>query len=120
MLTENKRKMVDELVVGWTKEELIWLHGYLSGIVAHQEGGGEIKPANEQARPLTITYGTETGSAKKLASAFAAQAKKKGIQVKLVGLEEYRLSDLPQERYFLTVVSTHGDGEPPSGAKKFY
>jgi sulfite reductase (NADPH) flavoprotein alpha-component len=38
----------------------------------------------------------------------------------LVGLEQYRLNDLAKEEYFLTVISTQGDGEPPAAAKKFY
>jgi len=51
---------------------------------------------------------------------FAAKAKKKGINAKVVGLEQYRLTDLPKEEYFFTVISTQGDGEPPAAAKKFY
>ena len=27
---------------------------------------------------------------------------------------------LPKEEYFLTVISTQGEGEPPAAAKKFY
>ncbi len=30
------------------------------------------------------------------------------------------LNDLTKEEYFLAVISTHGDGEPPAAAKKFY
>jgi sulfite reductase (NADPH) flavoprotein alpha-component len=71
-------------------------------------------------KKITIAYGTETGNSKKLATDFAAQAKKKGIQAKLVGLEQYRLGDLTKEEYFFTVISTQGDGEPPAAAKKFY
>ena len=35
-------------------------------------------------------------------------------------LHQYRLNDLTKEEYFLAVISTHGDGEPPAAAKKFY
>src|SRR5439155_2091851 len=35
-------------------------------------------------------------------------------------LDQYRLSDLVKEEHFLVVISTHGDGEPPAAAKKFY
>lgn len=55
-----------------------------------------------------------------MASDFAAKAKKVGINAKLVSLDQYRLADLPKEDYFVTVISTQGDGEPPVGAKKFY
>lgn len=113
-------KLVEELVAGSAKEELIWISGYLSGIVAPDRSPKETEPPKKAAHKITITYGTETGSAKKLATDFAAVAKKGGLQVKLVGLDQYRLGDLPKEEYFLTVVSTHGEGEPPAGARKFY
>src|SRR5882757_2239964 len=132
MLTAPKLKTLQELIAGSSKEELIWLSGYLAGVVA-QSAGQAILPgltqsstqeAEAPARPavgkITIAYGTETGNSKKLATDFAAKAKKKGINAKVVGLEQYRLTDLAKEEYFFTVISTQGDGEPPAAAKKFY
>jgi sulfite reductase (NADPH) flavoprotein alpha-component len=82
------------------------------------------KSVSESPKPLvskiTIAYGTETGNSKRLATDFAAKAKKKGINAKLVSLDQYRLNDLLKEEYFLTIISTQGDGEPPLAAKKFY
>src|SRR5690606_17005926 len=60
------------------------------------------------------------GNSKSVATGFAAKAKSKGIIPKLVSLDQYRLSDLPKEENFLAIISTHGDGEPPEAAKKFY
>ena len=42
------------------------------------------------------------------------------INPKVVSMEQYKLTDLEKEEYFFTIVSTHGDGEPPAAAKKFY
>src|SRR5579864_6149602 len=112
MLTGPKFKTLQELIAGSTKDELIWLSGYLAGVVA--QGNGSVilpglTPSSGQepeapARPavsrITIAYGTETGNSKKLATDFAAKAKKKGINAKLVGLEQYRLTDLAKEEYF--------------------
>lgn len=131
MLTTPRLKTLQELIAGATKEELIWLSGYLAGVVA-QTGVASVPvgtlpavqepeaPAKPTVSKITIAYGTETGNSKKLATDFAARAKKKGINAKLVGLEQYRLTDLPKEEYFFTVISTQGDGEPPASAKKFY
>jgi sulfite reductase (NADPH) flavoprotein alpha-component len=119
MLANSKIKMVQELVSDLTKEEIIWLNGYLTALISV-----ESKTVKSTAAPsvnkITIAYGTETGNAKKLATAFAAKAKKNGIQSKLVGLDQYRLSDLPKEEWFFTIISTQGEGEPPAAAKKFY
>jgi sulfite reductase (NADPH) flavoprotein alpha-component len=69
---------------------------------------------------LTILYGTETGNSKKLATDFAAKAKQQKINARVVGMDQYKLADLAKEEYLLAVVSTHGDGEPPAAAQKFY
>lgn len=129
MLAATKLKIIQDLVAGATREELIWLNGYLAGIVA--QSGEQMPqlplPSSEGSSParlavgkITVVYGTETGNAKKLATDLAARAKKKGINAKLVGLEQYRLTDLVKEEYLFTVISTQGDGEPPAAAKKFF
>jgi sulfite reductase (NADPH) flavoprotein alpha-component len=118
MLTTPKLTLMQELIAGSSREELIWLSGYLAGIVAQK--AEVVQPVTTVLPKITIAYGTETGNSKKLATEFAAKAKKKGIQAKLVGLEQYRLGDLSKEEYFFTVISTQGDGEPPAAAKKFY
>ena len=119
MLSSQKKKLLDELIASASKEELAWINGYMSGILV----GGELPQAitlKPAVNKITITYGTETGNSKKLASDFAAKAKKIGINAKLVSLDQYRLNDLPKEEYFITVISTHGEGDPPAAAKKFY
>ncbi|WP_018617195.1 diflavin oxidoreductase [Segetibacter koreensis] len=124
MLQESKLKNLLDYLSTLTNEETIWVSGYLSGMLSN----GKVQPATAvpaaEAKPLvnkiTITYGTETGNSKKLASEFASKAKKNGINAKVVSLDQYRLNDLPKEDYFLSIVSTHGEGEPPAAAKKFY
>jgi len=122
MLTATKLKIIQELIAGSSKEELIWLNGYLAGIVAAQADGQEAEapPAKPAIGKITIAYGTESGNSKKVATEFASKAKKNGIAAKLVSLDQYRLADLSKEEYFFTVISTQGEGEPPAAAKKFY
>lgn len=117
MLAEPKLKILSSLLEQLSKEELIWVNGYLSGLVAEPLA----QPvATTAAKKITIAYGTETGNSKKLATDFASKAKKKGIQTKLVSLDQYKLTELTKEEYFVTVISTQGDGEPPVAAQKFY
>lgn len=121
MLDEAKLQQWNALIATLSKDELTWIHGYIAGKLSI----GLAQPAvteNIAAAPqkVTIAYGTETGNSKKLAADFAAKAKKVGINAKLVSLDQYRLNDLTKEDYFVTVISTQGDGEPPVAAKKFY
>jgi sulfite reductase (NADPH) flavoprotein alpha-component len=120
MLSPSKLKLIEDLVASSSREELVWMNGYLSGILTNdrqQEPPASVKPSVSK---ITIAYGTETGNSKKLAADFAARAKKAGITARLVGLDQYRLNDLHKEEYFLTIVSTQGEGDPPAAAKKFY
>ncbi|HEX4375133.1 MAG TPA: flavodoxin domain-containing protein [Puia sp.] len=126
MLTNEKLKILQDLISTSSKEEIIWLNGYIAGLIAQSNEeenllsdrpGLTTKP---QVGKITIAYGTETGNSKRLATDFASKAKKNGINAKIVSLDQYRLDDLHKEEYFFTVISTQGDGEPPAAAKKFY
>lgn len=122
MIASAKLKIIEELIANSTKEELAWISGYLAGIAGGEAKASEPAPAAAAAKvgKITIAYGTETGNSKKVAAEFAAKAKKSGINAKLVSLDQYRLNDLSKEEYFVTVISTQGEGEPPAAAKKFY
>jgi sulfite reductase (NADPH) flavoprotein alpha-component len=125
MLPAPKLKIIQELFASSSREELIWLNGYLAGILSQapaSESVSNLSTATGKSitHKITIAYGTESGNSKKLAADFAGKAKRNGIQAKVVSLDQYRLSDLSREEYFFTVVSTQGEGEPPAAAKKFY
>lgn len=120
ILVTDKKKIAEEVLTTFTREELIWfsgcIHGRLSAASA-TEVSGDQKP---RARKITVAYGTETGNSKKLASLFGAEAKKSGMIVKVVALDQYRIDDLQKEQLMLVIMSTHGDGEPPAAARKFF
>jgi len=120
MLAESKLKALHDLIAGSSQEELIWMNGYLSGIIMQGASKQQVAPAKPAVNKITIVYGTETGNSKRLATHFASKAKKNGINAKVVGMDQYRMNDLAKEEYLFSIVSTHGDGEPPAAAKKFY
>lgn len=120
MLAEPKLKILTDFISQFNKEELIWVNGYLAGLIADPLKEPVVLNNGTGTKKITIAYGTETGNSKKLATDFASKAKKKGIPTKLVSLDQYKLTELPKEEYFITVISTQGDGEPPVTAQKFY
>ncbi len=124
MLGDSKFKTLLDLINNSTKEELIWMNGYLNAVVQTQtqtvQPAAPVTAAAPAVNKITIVYGTETGNSKRLATDFAAKAKQNKISAKVVGMDQYRLTDLPKEEYLLAVISTHGEGEPPAAAKKFY
>ncbi len=119
MLPEHKLKILLDLVKSSSKDELSWMNGYISDIIGEETRKMPVT-AKATINKVTIAYGTETGNSKRVATDFAAKAKKNGINAKVVSLDQYRLNDLAKEEYFLTIISTQGEGEPPEAAKKFY
>jgi sulfite reductase (NADPH) flavoprotein alpha-component len=118
MLANPKLQTLQELIDSSTQEELIWMNGYLAGLVRFS-GATEV-PTKSSIGKLTILFGTDTGNSKKLATDFASKAKKANATVKVQGMDQYRLTDLSKEETLLVVMSTHGEGEPPAAAKKFF
>lgn len=120
MLQEHKLKLFRELVTTSTRDELVWMSGFLAALTKDYDQQSDSATVKSSNKKITIAYGTETGNAKKLATDFAAKAKKTGVNAKLVSLDQYKVNDLSKEEFFITVISTQGDGEPPAAAQKFY
>jgi sulfite reductase (NADPH) flavoprotein alpha-component len=87
MLADNKFKLFLDLLNTSSKEELIWMNGYLNGVVKTQSS---VAPVAAAVNKITIVYGTETGNSKRLATDFAAKAKQSRIHAKVVGMDQYQ------------------------------
>jgi sulfite reductase (NADPH) flavoprotein alpha-component len=118
MLGEANHKIFTDLINNASKEELLWMNEYLNQVLPKQSISMAV--GNPAVNKITIVYGTETGNSKRLATDFASKAKQQSIHAKVIGMDQYRLTDLTKEEYLLAVISTHGEGEPPIAAKKFY
>jgi sulfite reductase (NADPH) flavoprotein alpha-component len=109
MLGDVKFKVLDELIKNSSNDELLWMTGYLNGIVKNKQVAAAPVAEAGASKKITIVYGTETGNSKKLATDFAAKAKQNHVHAKVVGMDQYRLTDLAKEEYLLAVISTHGE-----------
>lgn len=119
MLQLEKRHTLNALLDTATQEELVWINGYISGVLS---GINKVQPAAKPSvkKKLSLLYGTETGNAKSLALKLTGIARKAGWEIKAGALEQYRPADLVREKQLLILISTQGDGEPPEAAKPFY
>ncbi|WP_238784562.1 flavodoxin domain-containing protein [Blattabacterium cuenoti] len=118
MLSESNKKTFFNLIKESSIEEIIWMCGYMSGLLSSNTKKSS-KELNKEEK-ITLVYGTETGNAKNLAFDIYQKAKNKKLQMKLMSLDQYRLQDLEKEDYLFVIISTHGEGEPPSSAKDFF
>ncbi|ABZ93661.1 Sulfite reductase (NADPH), beta subunit [Leptospira biflexa serovar Patoc strain 'Patoc 1 (Ames)'] len=135
MLSDEKRNRFLQLLKESTKDEWVWMSGYLSALTQASIGGSvdvslnapvsissnDPSHGNLKAAPIqcTVVYGTETGNSKKLATELVKKLKELGVQAKLKSTDTYKAKDLKEEEYLFVIVSTHGDGEPPQAAKPF-
>lgn len=78
------------------------------------------KTGSESIKTATIVFGTETGNSKKLASVLQNRLKAIGVKAKVSSTNQYNPKDLDKEDLLLTIISTHGDGDPPEAARKFH
>lgn len=124
MLVGNKLDQWEAFIQTASKEELIWMNGYLNGLLQSKPSYTNTSNASittqHSVQKITIAYGTETGNAKKVAQQLAAAAKKQNILARLIGMDQYKLQDLSKEKHLVAIISTHGEGEPPTAAKAFY
>ncbi|WP_336961816.1 diflavin oxidoreductase [Chryseobacterium contaminans] len=125
MLSETKLNILKQISSDFSRDESIWASGYLAGLAGApltsvQPPLQVTLPEQNTVKKITLAYGTETGNSKKLATSLAGIIKKKGIQVKLADLSQYKPKDLSKEEFFFVVISTQGEGDPPVLAKKFY
>lgn len=121
MLATPKMQTFLNLVQTSSKEELIWINGYIAGIINEQQATVVDNPkSNGVNNKITIVYATETGNSKQLATQLAGIAKKHKLPVKLFSVDQYSFNQLQKENILVIVISTQGDGEPPAAAQVFF
>jgi len=121
--TTNKIPFIPESAP-FNAEQRQWLNGYLAGLFSDAQtmtgaGGASSAPALP-AKPLTILYGSQTGTAEGLAKKTMKEAGKRGFAPKMVDMAKYETVDFAKEENVLVITSTYGDGEPPDNALAFW
>lgn len=99
----------------FSPEQREWLNGYLSALLAPF---GESNSA--PGVPVTIAWGSQTGTAESLAKKFAKVASKSGVDPTVIDLGALDLSSLAKIENLVVITSTYGEGEPPDNAQAFY
>jgi len=69
---------------------------------------------------ITILYGGKSGNAAFVANETGKQFVKHGLTARVVNMSSYPVHLLKDEKLLLIVASTHGEGDPPPSAIRFY
>ncbi len=119
---EEQVKLLNELLPKLTREQRIWLNGYLSAPLATidtivEETKPTVKPFT---KTVTILYGSQTGNSQGLAEKYASALKDNEVDVTISSLATFKPNNIKKVTNLLLIVSTHGEGDPPDQAIQFY
>ncbi len=98
-------------------EQRAWLNDFLSKALA--QGNPAAAPSGPTV-PVTVVYGSQTGTAEGLAKKLVKTLKKGNFEPEIHDMAAYDRSRLTTERNLLIITSTYGDGEPPDSAAELH
>ena len=123
-LTESQAEWVNHLMQSLTAEQYVWLSGFFTALSFQQNVGmAELQSVSSQVSrpfPITVLFASETGTSRNIASQLSQDLIADHWEVHLVDAKDYKTAKFKSERCILVVTATHGDGDPPEPAKKWY
>src|SRR5438445_12205124 len=100
----------------FSADQRAWLNGFLAGLFSRSSAAATA-PATPALAPLTILFGSQTGTAERLAKRAAKEAGKRRFVPTVLDMAQPEPAKLAAENNVLLVTSTYGEGEPPDNAK---
>ena len=112
----------------FSPEQRAWLNGFFAGLFSRAPGGPVLQSSGANAPlpdgkplvPVTILFGSQTGTAEGLARRAAKEAGKRGFAAMILDMAQIDAAKLTAEKNVLLITSTYGDGEPPDNAKSLF
>ncbi len=69
---------------------------------------------------ITVLYGTESGNSELIAQDLNDKLTEEGHASEVFDLQDFEPSSFTNDRFYIIVCSTHGEGELPNTAQPFY
>jgi sulfite reductase (NADPH) flavoprotein alpha-component len=107
----------------FSPEQRAWLNGFFAGMFSRGPAAAAGAASSVSAAalvPLTILFGSQTGTAEGLAKKAAKEAGKRGFAATAVDMAQTDATKLAGEKNVIVIVSTYGEGEPPDSAKALH
>ena len=104
-------------------EQRAWLNGFLAGMFSAGANGTAPQPNGAPvatAGPLLICFGSQTGTAERLAKKLAKEATQRGFTPKLHPLNDFETAGFATAKKAVIISSTWGDGDAPDNAVNFW
>ena len=125
-LPESRLRLLADLTQGLDAGALLYVSGYAAGLAAAQRQGPGPAPAQAPdaaaatGSRATVLHASHTGNGRRIAEKLVAALDARGITARAIAAGDYATRELAQERLLYLIASTHGDGDPPDGARPFF
>jgi sulfite reductase (NADPH) flavoprotein alpha-component len=97
----------------FTPAQRAWLNDFLTKALSSVANA---PTAATPTVPVTVIFGSQTGTAEGLAKKLVKSLKKGNFEPEIHDMASYDRSRLSKEKNLLVITSTYGDGEPPDSA----
>ncbi len=97
----------------FSTEQRAWLSDFLTKALAQSP---VVAAPKGPSVPVTVMFGSQTGTAEGLAKKLIKQLKKGNFEPEMHDMATYDRTRLAGEKNLLIITSTYGDGEPPDTA----
>jgi len=101
----------------FTPEQRLWLSEFLGNILSQSSAASQ---SAGPAVPVTVLFGSQTGTAEGLAKKLVKNLKKGNFEPNIQDMGSYDKEQLSKEKNLLVITSTYGDGEPPDTALELH
>jgi sulfite reductase (NADPH) flavoprotein alpha-component len=101
----------------FTLEQRQWLSDFLETILSQTPNANQ---ASGPTVPVTVLFGSQTGTAEGLAKKLVKTLKKGNFEPNIQDMGSYDKEQLSKEKNLLVITSTYGDGEPPDTALELH
>ena len=119
---EDQLAQLKRLLAGASREQRMWLSGYIAGleeVAVPAASAAPVAPPAAKAK-LTILYATESGNAEALAGTARKTASRLGFNAKILDMADTTPAQLARLGNVLVIASTWGEGDPPQRAEAFH
>lgn len=112
---------VGYLILQWWQASKSAASGQHS-LAAVTNKGGKVSADSSSGKklPMTIFFGSQSGTAETFAHELCEEAKMRGFKAVVQDLEDYPLDDLASEKFCVFLMATFGEGDPTDNAVDFY
>ncbi len=101
----------------FSPEQRQWLSELFTNMLNQALGGAQ---TSAPAVPVTVLYGSQTGTAEGLAKNLIKKLNKGNFEPNIQDMATYDKDRLATEENLLIITSTYGDGEPPDSALELH